>query len=112
MAGAVRRMVSTPPACGPSSAPATARTTEGTVSQEAQPQSTAPIHVLLVEDEPDLRSTLRYNLKRSGYLVTQAANGVEALDRVRQVKDAIDLVISDVMMPQMDGIQLARELRR
>ncbi|MBI5495294.1 MAG: sigma-54-dependent Fis family transcriptional regulator [Deltaproteobacteria bacterium] len=68
------------------------------------------VRVLLVEDEPDLRTTLRYNLRRAGYDVTEAGHGVEALELVARGQ-AMDLVISDVMMPQMDGFELARRLR-
>lgn len=76
----------------------------------------APLHLLLVEDEPDLRTALRYNLKRSGYTVTTAMNGKEALDIAKACaadadKQPIEIVISDVMMPEMDGIELARALR-
>ena len=75
-----------------------------------------PVHILLVEDEPDLRNTLRYNLRRHGYVVTDAGNGQEALDKLRahkpdDEKGVVDVVISDVMMPVLDGIGLARALR-
>lgn len=74
---------------------------------------TEGLRVLLVEDEPDLRSTLRYNLKRAGYVVVEAANGQEALDRARAADgQGMDLIISDVMMPVMDGFGMARELRK
>ena len=72
-----------------------------------------PIHLLLVEDEPDLRSALRYNLRRAGYRVSDAGNGQEALELIDRVsmENQIDLVVSDVMMPVMDGIEFARVLR-
>lgn len=73
-----------------------------------------PVHVLLVEDEPDLRNTLRYNLKRNGYLVTDVGNGEEALSVLRLPlgeRGPVDIVISDVMMPVLDGIGLAKALR-
>ena len=74
-----------------------------------------PIHVLLVEDEPDLRNTLRYNLKRHGYAVTDVGNGKQALDALAGLKSdsdkAVDVVVSDVMMPVLDGIGLAKALR-
>ena len=69
----------------------------------------APIHVLLAEDEPDLRNTLRYNLKRAGYQVTDVGNGEEALRALRAA--SVDVVVSDVMMPVMDGHELARAVR-
>jgi two-component system response regulator PilR (NtrC family) len=73
-----------------------------------------PVHILLVEDEPDLRSTLRYNLKRNGYAVTDVGNGQEALTALGvkdEVKGGVDVVVSDVMMPVLDGMGLARALR-
>jgi DNA-binding NtrC family response regulator len=74
-----------------------------------------PVHLLLVEDEPDLRNTLRYNLKRAGYVVTDVGNGKEALGALATAphgeRGAVDVVVSDVMMPVMDGIALAKALR-
>ncbi len=70
-----------------------------------------PVHVLLVEDEPDLRSTLRYNLKRAGYAVTDAGNGREALAALKAEGPAVEIVVSDVMMPVMDGHALVRAVR-
>ena len=74
----------------------------------------APIHLLLVEDEPDLRNTLRYNLKRAGYVVTDVGNGQEALQSLAAVdpaKGAVDVIVSDVMMPVMTGIELVKAMR-
>lgn len=73
-----------------------------------------PVHLLLVEDEPDLRNTLRYNLKRHGYVVTDVGNGQEALAALQASGGPlgpIEIVVSDVMMPVMDGIAFARALR-
>jgi DNA-binding NtrC family response regulator len=74
-----------------------------------------PVHLLLVEDEPDLRNTLRYNLKRAGYVVTDVGNGSEAVRALAQAPAGpagpVDVVVSDVMMPVMDGMALARALR-
>ncbi len=73
-----------------------------------------PVHLLLVEDEPDLRDTLRYNLRRNGYAVTDVGNGKEALAVLQGASSAhgpVDVVVSDVMMPVMDGIALAKALR-
>ncbi len=74
-----------------------------------------PIHVLLVEDEPDLRSTLRYNLKRNGYAVTDAANGKDALAALQKRDDPrgpVEIIVSDVMMPVMDGISFREAQER
>lgn len=75
-----------------------------------------PIHLLLVEDEPDLRTSLRYNLKRNGYTVTEAANGKEALDALKRGdetggKGPIEIIVSDIMMPVMDGHALVKAVR-
>ncbi len=76
------------------------------------PVAEALVHVLLVEDEPDLRSTLRYNLKRAGYVVTDVGDGSQALAALAEARDApIEIVISDVMMPVMDGYTLAARMR-
>jgi DNA-binding NtrC family response regulator len=73
------------------------------------------VHVLLVEDEPDLRTALRYNLKRAGFRVTDAGNGREAVallaESVLKGGTAVDVIVSDIMMPEMDGIALAKHVR-
>jgi len=67
--------------------------------------------VLLVEDEESMRSLALHSLSRQGYVVLSAANGVEALHYIDKWQDEpIHLILSDIVMPQMDGIQLAREL--
>ena len=65
--------------------------------------------VLVADDQPDIRSFVRRHLERAGYRVVEAADGEEALGRVRQRLP--DLVVSDVMMPRLDGIGLCRALR-
>jgi DNA-binding response OmpR family regulator len=57
--------------------------------------------VLVVDDEPDIRYLVKVNLELDGHTVRTAANGVEALDEVR--RDAPDVVLLDVMMPEIDG---------
>jgi two-component system alkaline phosphatase synthesis response regulator PhoP len=74
---------------------------------EAQPASSATI--LVVDDEPTLRETVRYNLRREGYTVSLAADGREALAMARAARP--DLVVLDVMLPGMDGLQVCRTLR-
>lgn len=65
--------------------------------------------VLVVDDEESLRTLLRTNLESHGYEVDEAANGVEALDRIAQ--DTPDLVILDTMMPEVDGFDVLDQLR-
>ena len=66
--------------------------------------------VLLVEDEDAVRQAARRTLSRSGFLVVEARNGAEALQRWRE-QTAVDLVISDLVMPEMGGRELLRQLR-
>ena len=67
------------------------------------------ITVLVVDDEPRLVDVVRMNLEVEGYRVVEAANGYEALDRLKQ--DLPDLVILDVMMPELDGFETLRRIR-
>ena len=68
--------------------------------------------VLLVEDEVDVRSFAVRALKRQGYQVIEAADGVEALELMAANEGMIDIVVSDVVMPEMDGPALFKELRK
>ena len=66
--------------------------------------------VLVVEDEPTLLDTLEYNLNRQGYEVYTAADGLAALEVARQ--QSPDVIVLDVMLPGIDGIEVCRILRR
>lgn len=66
-------------------------------------------HILIVEDDKELRELFCAVLSDNGYTATPAANGAEALEILD--KSFIDLIISDIMMPEMDGLELTRELR-
>ncbi|MGQ9554995.1 MAG: response regulator [Anaerolineae bacterium] len=66
--------------------------------------------ILVVEDEPTLVETLRYNLKRQGYAVSVATDGLMALSLAR--KEQPDLILLDIMLPEMDGIEVCRILRQ
>lgn len=65
--------------------------------------------ILLVDDEPDILEFLGYNLKKEGYNVFTANNGKEAIAVAR--KENPHVIILDVMMPDMDGIETCREIR-
>lgn len=66
--------------------------------------------ILLVDDEEDIIEFLSYNLKREGYQVFTASNGIEAIEQAK--KELPHLIIMDVMMPKMDGIAAAEEIRK
>jgi signal transduction histidine kinase/CheY-like chemotaxis protein len=68
--------------------------------------------ILLVEDEEGLRGLNARGLKSRGYNVLEAGNGVEAIERIDGHDGSIDLVVSDVVMPEMDGPALLKELRK
>lgn len=69
-----------------------------------------PSRILLVEDEPQILRVLKTTLAANGYVIRTATNGVEALALFDQWKP--HLVITDIAMPEMDGVELCRELRR
>ncbi|HEY1119543.1 MAG TPA: response regulator transcription factor [Acidimicrobiales bacterium] len=68
--------------------------------------------VLVVDDEPHIRAVLRGYLEASGFDVDEVADGQSALDAVRRgASEAVDLVLLDVMMPGIDGLEVLRRLR-
>jgi CheY-like chemotaxis protein len=67
--------------------------------------------ILLVEDEDMVRRMLREALIRAGYRVWEAGNGTEALEKWARAIDEIDLVVTDIVMPVMNGLKLTEELR-
>ena len=66
-------------------------------------------HILIVEDDKEIREGIEIYLKNQGYLVFQAADGVEGLEQIE--KEEIHLAIVDVMMPRMDGIKMVMQMR-
>ena len=67
------------------------------------------IKVLVVDDDPDIVEILKYNLKNSGYYVKSAGNGVEAIKKAK--KFIPDIILMDVMMPEMSGIEACEEIK-
>ena len=65
--------------------------------------------ILLAEDDPDILHMVAYKLRRAGFEVVEATDGIAALDACR--REPPDLVLLDVRMPRMDGISVCRELR-
>ncbi len=65
--------------------------------------------ILLIDDEEDILQFLTYNLQKEGYTVVSATNGLEAIKLAKKEKP--DLIVLDIMMPVMDGMETCRELR-
>jgi len=68
--------------------------------------------VLIVDDEPEVVSSMREMLEQQNYRVLAAKNGLEALAVIHRHGPAIDAVVTDIMMPEMDGVELIRMLRK
>ena len=69
-----------------------------------------PDSILVVEDEPALRDTLVYNLKKDGFTVEAVGDGRSALESVRRLNPS--LIVLDIMLPELDGFEVARILRK
>jgi two-component system alkaline phosphatase synthesis response regulator PhoP len=65
--------------------------------------------ILIADDEPDILEFVTYNLIKEGYQVTTARNGREAIEMARKVHP--HLILLDIMMPELDGVEVCRELR-
>ncbi len=65
--------------------------------------------ILVVDDEPDILEFVKYNLQKEGFRVSTAEDGLAGLEEARRVKP--DLIILDIMMPEMDGVEVCRQLR-
>lgn len=66
--------------------------------------------ILVIEDEPDILEVVRYNLAKEGYRVSSSTDGIEGL--AMATREAPDLIILDLMLPGMDGIEICRRLRQ
>jgi DNA-binding response OmpR family regulator len=66
--------------------------------------------ILVVEDEPALQDTLSYNLKKDGFIVEAVGDGQSAVESARRLKP--DLIILDIMLPELDGLEVARIIRK
>src|SRR5271155_583042 len=67
------------------------------------------LKILLADDEPDVLEFLSYNLQKEGYTVYTASGGKEAVEMAKKVIP--NLILLDVMMPGMDGIEACREIK-
>ncbi len=81
----------------------------GDQRKKYHPMKTKDIKILLVDDEPDILEIVSYNLSSEGYEVYTAVNGVEAVAKAK--KKNPHLIILDVMMPEMDGIEACEVIR-
>lgn len=77
--------------------------------EKAKGERTASARILVIEDEPNMVAGLRDNFEFEGYEVITACDGVEGLQRA--LEDAPDLVVLDVMMPRMSGLEVCKQLR-
>lgn len=68
------------------------------------------IHILVVDDEPDIRRILHIMLEHQGYRVHEAINGRRAVEYIRENPDT-DLILMDIMMPELGGVEASREIR-
>jgi two-component system, cell cycle sensor histidine kinase and response regulator CckA len=88
---------------------------DGAAQKPAEPKRGADLTgqgtILLVEDEEGLRSLNARGLRSRGYSVIEASNGIEAMEALEQKNGAVDLVVSDVVMPEMDGPTLLKAMR-
>src|SRR3972149_2089558 len=78
-------------------------------SAKASNREIKPLKVLIIEDHPDQRDLLAIVLQREGYQVVTAANGIEALEQLE--RESVQIILSDIMMPKMDGFELIKNIR-
>ena len=70
----------------------------------------SPLKILVVDDDLDIIEILKYNLNKSGYLVKSAKNGLEAIKRAKKFMP--NIILMDVMMPEMSGIEACSEIKQ
>ncbi|HYL57579.1 MAG TPA: response regulator [Candidatus Acidoferrales bacterium] len=75
----------------------------------AESQRAVRYRILIVEDDADIRELIRYNLAQEGFVVEEAADGAQALERVR--RRVPDLMVLDLMLPGMPGLEICRQMR-
>lgn len=70
-----------------------------------------PIRILVAEDEENIRDFIVINLKRAGYEVVEAFDGLDAYEKYKIDPESISIAVLDIMMPRMDGLELCKKLR-
>jgi two-component system, OmpR family, alkaline phosphatase synthesis response regulator PhoP len=83
--------------------------TSQATSATSEAQRGLRYRVLIVEDDTDIRELIRYNLAQEGFVVEEAADGAQALERVK--RRVPDLMVLDLMLPGMPGLQVCRQMR-
>ena len=73
------------------------------------PMKKKDIKILLVDDEPDILEIVSYNLRNEGYQIFTASNGIEAVKTAKKITP--HLILLDVMMPEMDGMEACEKIR-
>jgi len=68
-------------------------------------------HILIVDDSKTVRNLIAFILKKEGFKVTAAEDGIDGLEKLYSAKQPVDLLISDINMPRMDGFTFIRTLR-
>ncbi|WP_244492482.1 cell cycle histidine kinase CckA [Aureimonas sp. AU22] len=96
----------------PAESPATKIEGQTPAASNAKQDLSGTASILLVEDEDNVRAGNVRALKMRGYEVHEAASGIEALEVMEEIDGRVDLVVSDVVMPEMDGPTLLREMRK
>jgi CheY-like chemotaxis protein len=91
--------------------PVTDQAAPATPAQPTAPQRGHGETILVVEDEPAMREVTRRILARNGYSVVAAGSGHDALQAVTSQLEHIDLLLTDVVMPRMQGRELAEKIR-
>jgi len=68
-------------------------------------------HILVIDDEQLVTESLKRLLKKQGYSVTIADNGIDAIEKVKIKESGFDLIVVDIRIPEMDGIEIIKKLR-
>lgn len=81
------------------------------ICKDLRPGPAGQVVILVAEDEEIVQNMVKLTLERDGYCVLTAGDGLEALEVVRRFPGTIHLLLTDVLMPRMDGLELARLMR-
>ncbi|ABB38373.1 response regulator receiver protein [Oleidesulfovibrio alaskensis G20] len=68
-------------------------------------------HILIVDDSKTVRNLVAFIMKKEGFRVTMAEDGLDGLEKLYSAEETVDLIISDVNMPRMDGFTFIKTVR-